>query len=208
MKLQIWRFFFLAGETCRGEQTGCENATTALSVMLQIGILAIHDHRRQTPETNRLVQQRTPIGCVGLDRLSSKIGGRRAAFDTQTGRRLWDRPAVHKTRPLINGDVIYAEGGAWEIRRMSPAGPGSARTRAPSNCLTRASACSGVAAPQASVRKPWIVTHGDLGMAQACTGCLAQRFGYGHSDLTRSTVRSTSTCPPSGPTVLLSAMAL
>ena len=37
---------------------------------------------------------------------------------------------------------------------------------------------------------------------------LTGRYGSGHSDSISSTVRSTSTCPPSGPTVLLSAMAL
>jgi hypothetical protein len=28
---------------------------------------------------------------------------------------LWDREAEYKTRPVINGDVIYAEGGAWGL---------------------------------------------------------------------------------------------
>ncbi len=48
-------------------------------------------------------------------RLPSEIGGRMAAFDTSSGKRLWDIEAEYKTRPLINGQTIYAEGGAWEL---------------------------------------------------------------------------------------------
>ena len=49
-------------------------------------------------------------------KLPSEIGGRMAAFDTNTGRRLWDNEINHKTRPLINDDIIYAEGGAWALK--------------------------------------------------------------------------------------------
>ena len=49
-------------------------------------------------------------------KLPSEIGGRMAAFDAKTGARLWDSRVDHKTRPLINGDVIYAEGGAWMLK--------------------------------------------------------------------------------------------
>jgi len=49
-------------------------------------------------------------------RLPSEVGGRMAAFDTQTGRRLWDRPAAPKTRPIVNGETIYSEGGAWNLK--------------------------------------------------------------------------------------------
>jgi hypothetical protein len=48
-------------------------------------------------------------------KLPSGVGGRLAAFKTQTGERLWDRPAAYITRPIINGNVIYAEGGAWDV---------------------------------------------------------------------------------------------
>jgi outer membrane protein assembly factor BamB len=48
-------------------------------------------------------------------RLPSEVGGRMAAFETDSGQRLWDRAAAHTTRPVINGDTIYAEGGAWEL---------------------------------------------------------------------------------------------
>jgi outer membrane protein assembly factor BamB len=49
-------------------------------------------------------------------KLPSEIGGRMAAFDVKTGVRLWDRKVVHKTRPLINEDIIYAEGGSWALK--------------------------------------------------------------------------------------------
>lgn len=48
-------------------------------------------------------------------KLPSEIGGRMAAFQTQSGERIWDRKADYKTRPIINGDLIYSEGGAWEL---------------------------------------------------------------------------------------------
>jgi outer membrane protein assembly factor BamB len=49
-------------------------------------------------------------------KLPSETGGRLAAFAAQSGRPLWDRKAVYKTRPLINRGVIYAEGGAWKLK--------------------------------------------------------------------------------------------
>jgi len=49
-------------------------------------------------------------------KLPSEIGGRMAAIDAKTGTRLWDIKVDHKTRPLINGEVIYAEGGAWKLK--------------------------------------------------------------------------------------------
>ena len=48
-------------------------------------------------------------------RLPSETGGRMAAFATDSGTPLWNRVAEYKTRPIINGDVIYAEGGAWSL---------------------------------------------------------------------------------------------
>ena len=53
-------------------------------------------------------------------KLPSEIGGRMAAFDIETGKRRWDQKAQHTTRPLINGDVIYAEGGAWNLVTGKP----------------------------------------------------------------------------------------
>lgn len=52
----------------------------------------------------------------GFFKLPSEIGGRMAAFDAKTGSRLWHINVEFKTRPLINGDVIYAEGGAWKLK--------------------------------------------------------------------------------------------
>jgi hypothetical protein len=49
-------------------------------------------------------------------RLPSEVGGRMAAVDVNTGKRLWDQPATYTTRPIINGDRIIAEGGAWDLR--------------------------------------------------------------------------------------------
>ena len=49
-------------------------------------------------------------------KLPSEIGGRMAAFDVKTGARLWDEAAEPKTRPLINDETIYAEGGAWALK--------------------------------------------------------------------------------------------
>lgn len=56
----------------------------------------------------------------GFFKLPSEIGGRMAAFDAGTGARRWDRAAEYKTRPLVNGDVIYAEGGAWNLETGEP----------------------------------------------------------------------------------------
>jgi outer membrane protein assembly factor BamB len=52
----------------------------------------------------------------GFFKLPSEIGGRLAGFATDSGERIWDREAVYKTRPVINDGVIYAEGGAWNLR--------------------------------------------------------------------------------------------
>lgn len=49
-------------------------------------------------------------------KLPSEVGGRLAGFDAANGRRLWQRDARYVTRPILNGDTIYAEGGAWDLR--------------------------------------------------------------------------------------------
>lgn len=53
-------------------------------------------------------------------KLPSEIGGRMAAWDANTGKRIWDIAADYKTRPIVNGDVIYAEGGAWRVQTGEP----------------------------------------------------------------------------------------
>lgn len=52
----------------------------------------------------------------GFFKLPSEVGGRLAAFSTVSGKRAWDRMASYKTRPIINGEMIYAEGGAWNLK--------------------------------------------------------------------------------------------
>jgi hypothetical protein len=42
------------------------------------------------------------------------------ALRASDGRRLWDRQTDYESRPLINGDVIYAQGGAWHLLTGEP----------------------------------------------------------------------------------------
>jgi outer membrane protein assembly factor BamB len=53
-------------------------------------------------------------------RLDSEFGGRMAGFRIADGHRLWDIAAKYESRPLINGDVIYAQGGAWKLTTGQP----------------------------------------------------------------------------------------
>ena len=53
-------------------------------------------------------------------RLPSEIGGMLAAFDGESGKRLWQREAEYRTRPILLGDEILAEGGAWDLRTGEP----------------------------------------------------------------------------------------
>ncbi len=52
-------------------------------------------------------------------RLDSEIGGRMAAVDANSGRVLWDKKLNYRARPMINDNVVYAEGGAWELKTGS-----------------------------------------------------------------------------------------
>ncbi len=52
--------------------------------------------------------------------LPSEIGGRMAAFSMLDGQCLWDIKAQYVTRPMINDDIIYAEGGAWKLKTGQP----------------------------------------------------------------------------------------
>lgn len=47
--------------------------------------------------------------------LASELGGRMSCFDLSTGQRVWDRNLKYRSRPLLNGQTIYAEGGAWDL---------------------------------------------------------------------------------------------
>ncbi|MDA3926621.1 MAG: PQQ-binding-like beta-propeller repeat protein [Kiritimatiellae bacterium] len=49
-------------------------------------------------------------------KIPSEVGGRMAGFDLASGKRIWDIKADYKTRPIINGDMIYSEGGAWKLK--------------------------------------------------------------------------------------------
>ena len=48
-------------------------------------------------------------------KLPSEVGGRLAVYRGKNGEPLWDKPAKYVTRPLINGNTIYAQGGAWNL---------------------------------------------------------------------------------------------
>ncbi len=56
----------------------------------------------------------------GFFKLPTEIGGRMAAFQCATGAPAWDIEAAFRTRPIINGDTIYAEGGAWSVETGEP----------------------------------------------------------------------------------------
>ncbi|QDU13738.1 outer membrane biogenesis protein BamB [Gimesia maris] len=52
--------------------------------------------------------------------LPSEVGGRMAAIDAKTGKRIWDIKAEYQSHPVINGDKIYAQGGAWNLKTGKP----------------------------------------------------------------------------------------
>ncbi|OHB79652.1 MAG: hypothetical protein A2W31_10865 [Planctomycetes bacterium RBG_16_64_10] len=53
-------------------------------------------------------------------RLDSEFGGRMAAYDLNTGQRLWQVAAQYHSRPMIVATTIYAQGGAWDLRTGQP----------------------------------------------------------------------------------------
>ena len=40
----------------------------------------------------------------------------RSLPSTKTGKRLWEKLAKYETRPVINDEIIYAQGGAWNLK--------------------------------------------------------------------------------------------
>ena len=48
-------------------------------------------------------------------RLASEVGGRLSVFDLSDGNLKWETKANYKSRPLLNKDTIYAQGGAWDV---------------------------------------------------------------------------------------------
>ena len=53
-------------------------------------------------------------------RLDSETGGRMTAFQTQDGQKLWEVKADYESRPLINDEIVYAQGGAWDLLSGEP----------------------------------------------------------------------------------------
>lgn len=47
--------------------------------------------------------------------LASEVGGRLAAFSTDSGQLTWEKQARYASRPLINDYTVYAQGGAWDL---------------------------------------------------------------------------------------------
>ena len=52
--------------------------------------------------------------------LDSERGGRLTGFNTETGERLWSANASYKSRSVIIGSTIYAQGGAWNLLTGEP----------------------------------------------------------------------------------------
>ena len=48
-------------------------------------------------------------------KLDSEAGGRMTAMRASTGKTLWDIKTKYASRPLINGQTIYAQPGAWDL---------------------------------------------------------------------------------------------
>jgi outer membrane protein assembly factor BamB len=53
-------------------------------------------------------------------RLPSETGGRMTVLRASTGKTLWDIKAKYASRPLINGQTIYAQPGAWDLLTGKP----------------------------------------------------------------------------------------
>jgi outer membrane protein assembly factor BamB len=53
-------------------------------------------------------------------RLDSEVGGRMAAFRTDNGQQLWDIQANYSSRPTLNGQTVYTQGGAWDLLTGEP----------------------------------------------------------------------------------------
>ena len=68
------------------------------------------------PERNAVIMSYQPTRF----RLDSERGGRMAVFRMSDGKRLWDHAARYASRPLVVGDTIYAQGGAWDLSSGKP----------------------------------------------------------------------------------------
>ncbi len=68
------------------------------------------------PEADCLVMAYQPTRF----RLDSEKGDRIAVFRMSDGQRLWDQSAKYASRPLVREGVIYAQGGAWDLKTGKP----------------------------------------------------------------------------------------
>jgi len=48
--------------------------------------------------------------------LASEIGGKLSTFDAETGELRWEKKTKYESRPMINENTIYAQGGAWDLK--------------------------------------------------------------------------------------------
>jgi outer membrane protein assembly factor BamB len=48
-------------------------------------------------------------------KLPSEKGGRLAAIRASDGKRIWDKKAAYRTRPVLIDRTVYAQGGAWDL---------------------------------------------------------------------------------------------
>jgi outer membrane protein assembly factor BamB len=48
-------------------------------------------------------------------KLPSEKGGRLAGYRASDGKRLWERSATYKTRPILVDRTVYAQGGSWDL---------------------------------------------------------------------------------------------
>jgi outer membrane protein assembly factor BamB len=49
-------------------------------------------------------------------KLPSETGGSLTGFRASDGKRLWEQKASYITRPVINDEMVYAQGGSWDVR--------------------------------------------------------------------------------------------
>jgi hypothetical protein len=48
-------------------------------------------------------------------KIPSEVGGKLAVYRGRSGEQLWEKEAKYVTRPFINNDAVYAQGGAWAL---------------------------------------------------------------------------------------------
>jgi hypothetical protein len=53
-------------------------------------------------------------------KLASELGGRVAAFEASTGRKRWDVATKNQSRPIVNGQTVYMQPGAFDLLTGKP----------------------------------------------------------------------------------------